>query len=253
MGGRRRNIFVLLWCSGCCVASALVIASQADRPGARPQGRHGARLPGAPDAADPRRSTPDAIDRAIEIIRREPTSSASPSPRSRASAATGIRSGCPNVQNAGQAIEQVGKTAQLYFYDLEANIIPNPQQKGAPKDPTKHAGPEPEHLRVPGPLRRRSSSPRSRSRSARSNSARRPGRPTTCSTSGRTSLLVRPGREAQAICFLPLKNGSSRPDSVSSPFPRARLVAARRSPASTPRVKELADSAAVRAKDRPAL
>ena len=51
------------------------------------------------------------------------TSSASPSPRSRASAPTRSRSACPTSPNAQRAIDQVGTTAQLYFYDWEPNLI----------------------------------------------------------------------------------------------------------------------------------
>src|SRR6476661_8376689 len=55
----------------------------------------------------------------------------------------GIQVGLPNVQNAQQAIDQIGTTAQLYFYDLEANIVP-PPKKGLPADPAAQADPNPE-------------------------------------------------------------------------------------------------------------
>ena len=52
------------------------------------------------------------------------TRSASPSPRSRGSARTRSRSACPTSSDAQRAIEQIGTTAQLYFYDFEPNVIP---------------------------------------------------------------------------------------------------------------------------------
>ena len=51
MTDRRRNLFVLLLVAGLLVASLAVIATQADAPGPRPQGRRLAHLPGQADQA----------------------------------------------------------------------------------------------------------------------------------------------------------------------------------------------------------
>ena len=44
-----------------------------------------------------------------------------------------IRVGLPNVENAEQAINQVGQTAQLYLYDWEPNAIGNPAKTNVPR------------------------------------------------------------------------------------------------------------------------
>ena len=41
----------------------------------------------------------------------------------------------PDVSNASRAQDEVGKTAQLYFYDWEPNVI-GPEGKPAPTDGT---------------------------------------------------------------------------------------------------------------------
>ncbi len=56
-----------------------------------------------------------------------PTRSASPSPKSRGSAPTPSASACPTSPTPNRAAEQVGTTAQLYFYDWEPNLI-GPEQ-----------------------------------------------------------------------------------------------------------------------------
>ena len=62
------------------------------------------------------------------------TSWASPSRKSSARATTKSTSRCPNVENAARAQDEVGKTAQLYFYDWEPNVIgPNGKPAARPK------------------------------------------------------------------------------------------------------------------------
>ncbi len=60
-----------------------------------------------------------------------PTRWACPSPRSSARARTRSRSACPTWQNADRAIEQVGTTAQLQFYDWEPNVLGRPRARRA--------------------------------------------------------------------------------------------------------------------------
>jgi SecD/SecF fusion protein len=48
----------------------------------------------------------------------------------------------PDVSSAGRAQEQVGKTAQLFFYDWEPNVI-GKEGKPAPSEPSATGGPEP--------------------------------------------------------------------------------------------------------------
>src|SRR6185312_6102052 len=48
----------------------------------------------------------------------------------------------PDVSNAKRAQEQVGKTAQLHFYDWETNVI-GPEGTPAPTNAAATGGPEP--------------------------------------------------------------------------------------------------------------
>ena len=58
----------------------------------------------------------------------------SPSRRSRRIGSDSIRVGLPDVSNAANASQQVGQTAQLYFYDWEPNVIPNPVTTNVPSE-----------------------------------------------------------------------------------------------------------------------
>src|SRR4051795_10293982 len=135
MARRRRNLFILLVVIGLTVLSAVVIATKPtvlglDLRGGTQLVYQGRSTPQTPQV------TPDAIDRAIEIIRKRTDTLGVAEPEiSRVGNADGIIVGLPNVQNAGQAISQIGKTSQLHLYDFEADVIPNPQQKAAPNDP----------------------------------------------------------------------------------------------------------------------
>ncbi len=134
MGGRRRNLLVLGLVLGLLAASAIVIATKPTVLGLDLRG--GTQLvyqaratPQTPEV------TPEAIDRAINIIRTRTDKFGVSEPEISRLGRDGIQVGLPNVQNAQQAIDQIGTTAQLYFYDLEANIVP-PPKKGLPSDPT---------------------------------------------------------------------------------------------------------------------
>src|SRR3954454_1851604 len=140
MGSRRRNLFIVLLVLALLAASAIVIATKPTVLGLDLKGGTQLVYDARPTPRTPE-VTPDAIDRAINIIRTRTDKFGVSEPEISRVGATGIQVGLPNVQNAEQAIAQVGKTAQLYFYDLEANIIP---PKGAPKDPPNNPDPNPE-------------------------------------------------------------------------------------------------------------
>ena len=134
MARRRRNLFILLFVLGLTAASAVVIATKPtvlglDLRGGTQLVYQGRSTPQTPTV------TPDAIDRAIEIIRKRTDTLGVSEPEISRLGNTEIQVGLPNVQNAQQAIKQIGTTSKLYFYDFEGNVIP-PPNSSAPKDPT---------------------------------------------------------------------------------------------------------------------
>ena len=67
--------------------------------------------------------TPQAIDDAIETIRKRTDALGVSEPEIQRAGANQISIGLPDVKNADRAEEQVGTTAQLQFYDWEPNVI----------------------------------------------------------------------------------------------------------------------------------
>src|SRR3954447_21575233 len=135
MARRRRNLFILLVVIGLTVLSAVVIATKPtvlglDLRGGTQLVYQGRSTPQTPQV------TPDAIDRAIEIIRKRTDTLGVAEPEISRLGQTEIQVGLPNVQNAQQAIKQIGTTSKLYFYDFEGNVVP-PPNSSAPKDPTQ--------------------------------------------------------------------------------------------------------------------
>ena len=130
MTKRRRNLLILLIVVGLTAASAIVIASKPTVLGLD--------LKGGTQLVYEARATPqtpdvnaDAIDRAIDIIRKRTDTLGVAEPEISRLGDTGIQVGLPNVQNAQQAIKQIGTTSQLYFYDFEGNVVPPPNANNA--------------------------------------------------------------------------------------------------------------------------
>ena len=134
MARRRRNLFILIVILGLTAASAIVIATKPTVLGLDLRGGTQLVYQGRPTPQTPE-VTPDAIDRAIEIIRKRTDTLGVAEPEISRLGQTEIQVGLPNVQNAQQAIKQIGTTSKLYFYDFEGNVIP-PPNSSAPKDPT---------------------------------------------------------------------------------------------------------------------
>ena len=98
-------------------------AVEAHQARPRPRGRHRARLRGRARRRRSRRSRPQAIDDAIETIRKRTDSLGVSEPEIQRAGRDQISVGLPDVQNAERAKEQVGTTAQLQFYDWEPNVL----------------------------------------------------------------------------------------------------------------------------------
>jgi SecD/SecF fusion protein len=139
MGRRRRSLLVLALVLGLTAASAIVISSKRTVLGLDLRGGTQLIYQGEETARTPN-ITPDDIDRAIDIIRERADKLGVSEPEISRIGEKGIQVGLPDVQNAEQAIEQIGTTSQLYFYDFEANVVP-PPGPNVPDDPTQPPGP----------------------------------------------------------------------------------------------------------------
>ena len=121
-GRRRRNLFVLLFVLGLVVVSGLVIADKPTRLGLDLKGGVELIYEGTPTGQSEEVSGSD-IDTSIEIIRERIDRLGVAEPEVSRLGETGIAVSLPDVTNAQRAIDQVGTTAQLFFYDWEPNLI----------------------------------------------------------------------------------------------------------------------------------
>jgi SecD/SecF fusion protein len=122
MGRRRFNVFVLLFVVGMLVASGLVVASQPTKLGLDLKGGVELIYQATPTGEATEVSGED-IDRSIEIIRERIDKLGVAEPEVSRLGETEIAVALPDVTNAERAIDQVGTTAQLHFYDWEPNLI----------------------------------------------------------------------------------------------------------------------------------
>src|SRR3954453_2284332 len=135
MGSRRRNLFIIALVLALLVLSGVVIATKSTVLGLDLKGGTQLVYEARPTNDVPTVTGAD-IDRSINIIRTRIDKFGVSEPEISRLGEKGIQVGLPNVQNAQQAIQLVGKTAQLYFFDLEANIVP-PPKKGLPQNPAE--------------------------------------------------------------------------------------------------------------------
>jgi len=122
MGSRRRHLFVLLFVFGLLVVSGIVIATKSTKLGLDLKGGLELVYEGQPTGQVEEVSGED-IDRAIEIIRERIDKLGVSEPEVSRLGSTEISVSLPDITDAGQAIEQVGTTAQLYFFDWEKSLI----------------------------------------------------------------------------------------------------------------------------------
>jgi SecD/SecF fusion protein len=122
MTDRRRNGLILLLVAGLLAVSAIVIAVKSTRLGLDLKGGVELVYQGEPTQQVPT-VTPEALDRALDIIRSRVDQLGVGEPEIQRSGKDQISVGLPDVQNIRRAQEQVGTPAQLYFYDWEANAI----------------------------------------------------------------------------------------------------------------------------------
>ncbi len=122
MGSRRRHLFILLFVLGLVSVSALVIVSKPTKLGLDLKGGVELVYQGKPSGQVKEVSGGD-IDRSITIIRERIDELGVSEPEVSRLGNTEISVSLPDVTNAQRAIDQVGTTAQLYFFDWEPNLI----------------------------------------------------------------------------------------------------------------------------------
>jgi SecD/SecF fusion protein len=124
MSTRRRNLFVILLMLGLLAASAVVILTKETRLGLDLKG--GVELVYQGEPTPQSEVTPEAIDRAIDIIRERVDQLGVAEPEIQRLGSDQISVGLPGVKDLNRAKKQVGTTAQLYFYDWERNVVGSP-------------------------------------------------------------------------------------------------------------------------------
>jgi SecD/SecF fusion protein len=142
MGSRRRNIFVLLFVVGLVAVSGLIIAQKETKLGLDLQGGLELVYQGQTTRVGEEVSGED-IDDSISIIERRINELGVSEPEVARLGSDEITVSLPGVTDARRAEEQVGSTAQLYYYDWQANLI----------GPQKAIGGNPGLEPPPGPLK----------------------------------------------------------------------------------------------------
>src|SRR3954447_12864097 len=131
MTDRRRNLFVLLLVAALFAASAVMILSKPTRLGLDLKGDVSLTYQAKPTVQSG--VTSDAINRTLDIMRERVDQLGVSEPEIQRSGSDQIDVSLPDVKNADEAANQVGTTAQMYFYDWERNVL-DANCKPAPQD-----------------------------------------------------------------------------------------------------------------------
>jgi SecD/SecF fusion protein len=119
---RRRNLAIIAAVLALLGGAIAVIATKPTRLGLDLRGGVELVYEARPTPKVPK-VTPEAVDDAISTIRRRTDALGVSEPEIQRSGANQITVSLPDVDNAQRAIDQVGTTAQLQFYDWEPNLI----------------------------------------------------------------------------------------------------------------------------------
>src|ERR1700759_5221679 len=129
MGRRRRHLFVLLFVLGLVAVSAVVIAKKPTKLGLDLKGGLELVYQGTP-TGQVKEVKGEDIDRAIDIIRQRIDQLGVSEPEVARLGEKEITVSLPDITDPNRAREQVGSTAQLYFYDWEKNLIGREKEIG---------------------------------------------------------------------------------------------------------------------------
>src|SRR6058998_3406155 len=121
MTSRSRNLSIIALVLVLLALSAVVIATKPTVLGLDLKGGVELVYEGRPTPQVPK-VTPQAIDDAIDTIRKRTDALGVSEPEIQRAGANQISIGLPAVKNAKRAEQQVGTTAQLQMYDWEPNV-----------------------------------------------------------------------------------------------------------------------------------
>src|SRR6266571_6613046 len=133
MTDRRRNLFVLLIVAGLIAGSVATIATKKTRLGLDLKG--GVELIYEAKPTAQAKVDTESLERAIDIMRKRVDQLGVAQPEIQRAGNAEILVALPDVSNAARAEKEVGRTAQLYFYDWEPNVI-GPNGTPAPSEGT---------------------------------------------------------------------------------------------------------------------
>ncbi len=137
MTDRRRNAFILLLVAGLLIGSLTAIFTKKTREGLDLKG--GVQLVYEAKPTRYAKVTPDAIQQTMDIMRERVDQLGVAEPEIQRSGDRQIIVSLPDVKNADAAQQQVGTTAQLYFYDWEKDVL-GKDGKPHPQDPSVTGG-----------------------------------------------------------------------------------------------------------------
>ena len=130
MTDRRRNTLILLIVAGLVPRRLAAIAAEDDAPRASTSRAASSSSTRASPRPQSKVDT-ESLERAIDIMRKRVDQLGVAQPEIQRTGEDEIDVALPDVSNATQAEEEVGKTAQLHFYDWEPNVIGAERQAGA--------------------------------------------------------------------------------------------------------------------------
>ncbi|MGD0454448.1 MAG: protein translocase subunit SecD [Solirubrobacteraceae bacterium] len=131
MTDRRRNALILLIVAGLVAGSVAAIVAKKTLLGLELKGGVELIYQAKPTAQS--KLTTESLERAIDIMRKRVDQLGVAQPEIQSSGEDQIDVALPDVQNAERAQNEVGKTAQLQFYDWEPNVI-GPTGEPAPSE-----------------------------------------------------------------------------------------------------------------------
>jgi SecD/SecF fusion protein len=139
MTDRRRNGLILLLVAGLLAVSLVAIVAKPTRLGLDLKG--GVQLVYLAKPTAQAKVDDESLSRSVDIMRKRVDQLGVAQPEIQRSGGNEINVALPDVSNAQRAEGEVGKTAQLYFYDWEPSVIGLSGKPAGTTEPTATGGP----------------------------------------------------------------------------------------------------------------